>query len=153
MNNILRKAVEYLSLISITGLMMFFVLKLSLGKFSDLTEINKSIKSVEKITNTLKEDQDSILIKIHNLEKTQDVLVKGIQKNNNLLKSNNSELTKLRRQYWSLSKSRYVSQPTSRVTTSPKPKKVSPPVSSRYSKKPGIEFLDSVFYKRLKADK
>ena len=147
MNNILRKAVEYLSLISITGLMMFFVLKLSLGKFSDLTEINKSIKSVEKITNTLKEDQDSILIKIHNLEKTQDVLVKGIQKNNNLLKSNNSELTKLRRQYWSLS------QPTSRVTTSPKPKKVSPPVSSRYSKKPGIEFLDSVFYKRLKADK
>lgn len=149
MNNILKKAVEYLSLISITGLMMFFVLKLSLGKFSDLSEINKSIKSVEKVTNTLKEDQDSILIKINNLEKTQEFLVKGIQKNNNLLKSNNAELTKLRKQYWSLSKSRYVSQP---VSKSPTRSKVQP-ISYRYATKPGIDFLDSVFYKRLKADK
>lgn len=149
MNNILKKAVEYLSLISITGLMMFFVLKLSLGKFSDLSEINKSIKSVEKVTNTLKEDQDSILIKINKLEKTQESLVKGIQKNNNLLKSNNAELTKLRKQYWSLSKSRYVSQPVSKTSTRSKVQ----PVSYRNTTKPGIDFLDSVFYKRLKADK
>ena len=118
MNDFLKKILEYLALISITGLMMFFILKLSLGRFSDLTEINKSIKSVESVTKSIQQDQSVIIIKLDELEKGQNLLSKNIQKNNNLLKSNNSELVKLRKQYWSLSKNyKQTSQPISRIST------------------------------------
>ncbi len=150
MNNFIKKILEYLALILVTGLMMFFLLKVSLGKFSDLTEINKSIKSVESATKSIKEDQSLIIIKIHELEETQNSLVKGIQKNNSLLKTNNAELVKLRKQYWALSKSsKQSSQPISRVS----PKQKTTYSQTKYVSKPSIEFLDSIFYKRLKSDK